>query len=185
MNDDNTVLDLFLELQRLDRVPRLGYSLRGIADPESVSEHSFHLVFMVWALAHDEPAVDTLRAIELALVHDLAETRTGDLPKTVAHHLPAGAKAAMEHGVATELLAPLGTAALERFDEYQARTTTEAQFVKACDELHVRIKALLYTNAGARGLDDFWNGFENFVAELPFVCLRRLGERLAAERPSG
>ena len=38
-----SLLDLLLELQTLDRVPRSGYFLRGISDCESVSEHTFHL----------------------------------------------------------------------------------------------------------------------------------------------
>lgn len=184
MSATTSILELLLELQRLDRVPRIGYSLRGVAEPESVSEHCFHLAFMVWALAADEPAVDTLRAVELALVHDLAEVRTGDLPRSVSHRLPKGAKKDLEHAVAAELLAPLDEG-LARLAEYQAGESAEARFVKACDELQVRIKALDYSRCGAQGLCDFWDGFEDAADALPFRGLRRLARALAARRPEG
>lgn len=184
MSDDLPILDLLVELQSLDRVPRMGYALRGVADPESVSEHSFHLAFMVWALAADEPEVETLRAVELALLHDLAEVRTGDLPRTVSHHLADGAKKSLERAVAADLLTPLGAPALARVDEYQAAASPEARFVKACDELQVRIKALAYAGAGARGLADFWDDWSRFAAALPFAALRRLAEAIAARRPA-
>lgn len=190
MREESDILELLIELQALDRVPRVGYALRGIASPESVSEHCFHLAFMVWALAREEPAVDTLRAVELALVHDLAEVRTGDLPRTVAHHLPEGAKSTMERAVAAELLAALdsrsdGPSALDLFDEYQAKSTPEARFVKACDELQVRIKALTYARAGARGLGEFWDDFDTWADALPFSGLRRLAQTLSHRRPDG
>ena len=60
-----SLLDLLLELQTLDRVPRSGYFLRGISDCESVSEHTFHLAILVWFLAGEEPAVDRARAASL------------------------------------------------------------------------------------------------------------------------
>src|SRR3954469_20504794 len=96
MRANDTLLDLCLELQALDRVPRSGYVLRGVAQPESVTEHSWHVLFLVWTLGARIPEIDLPRAIEIALVHDLAELRVGDLPRTASHYFPAGAKKAAE-----------------------------------------------------------------------------------------
>ena len=142
------LLDLLRELQTLDRVPRSGYSLRGVADPESVSEHTFHVTFLAWALADRERDLDRNRVLELALVHDLAEVRTGDLPRPAAAYLPEGAKATAEGAVARELLAPLDPSASELFDEYLSKGSREARFVSACDKLQLLIKASIY-EAGA------------------------------------
>ncbi len=152
---ERTRLDLLFELQVLDRVPRTGYALNGIAEPESVAEHTFHLVFLVWTLAKDEPTVDRARAVELALIHDLPEVRTGDLPRPVARHLPAGAKETAERAVAAALFEPLDDEANERLAEYQAGSTTEARFVRACDKLQVLLKVAVYERWGHRGLDEF------------------------------
>jgi putative hydrolase of HD superfamily len=182
MSGERVLLDLLLELQTLDRVPRSGYALRGIAAPESVSEHTFHLIFLVWALAAEEPEIDRSRAVELALVHDLVEVRTGDLPRTAAHAFPAGAKAHAEAVIGADLLAPLGDRGVALLAEYQAKETPEACFVSACDKLQVRIKAAVYENWGARGLDDFWDDFATKAEQMPFASLRRLARSLLAKR---
>lgn len=162
MRRNRTLLELFSELQALDRVPRSGYSLRGVADPESVSEHSFHVAFLAWALAAEEPALDRLRVIELALVHDLAEARTGDLPRTAAGYFPAGAKAQAELAAARDLLAPVGERAAELFAEYQAGATPEARFVSVCDKLQLLIKAAAYRRWGAGGMGEFFQRLDRF-----------------------
>ncbi|MEM7354956.1 MAG: HD domain-containing protein [Acidobacteriota bacterium] len=163
MRRNQSLLDTLLELQVLDRVPRSGYFLRGINDAESVSEHSFHIVFLVWALAAEEPAVDRLRAMELALVHDLAEVRTGDLPRTAAGYLPPGAKASAELAAADDLLAPLGEQAVARVAEYQAGETAEARFVSTCDKLQLLIKATVYEGWGAKAMGEFWDNLASFT----------------------
>ena len=173
-------LDLFLELQALDRVPRMGYVLRGVAEPESVSEHAFHVVFLVWSLGREVPQLDLLRAVELALIHDLAEVRFGDLPRPAGRYLPAGAKDAAELAAMRDLAAPLGEAPSELLIEYQARRSLEARFVGVCDKLQILIKASVYESwgQGAVGeflghLDDFDTGGFEPVAELVDELRRR------------
>jgi 5'-deoxynucleotidase YfbR-like HD superfamily hydrolase len=80
MERNDSLIEMLLEVQQLDRVPRLGFSLRGVPNPESVTEHSWHLAFLVWSLAPKIPGLDAAKALEIALIHDLAELRLGDLP---------------------------------------------------------------------------------------------------------
>ena len=184
MRRNHSLLDLLSELQALDRVPRAGYSLRGVAEPESVSEHAFHTVFLVWSLAAEEPNLDRLRAVEVAMVHDLAEVRTGDLPRSSARYLPAGAKATAETAAARDLLAPLGDRAIELLAEYQAGETPEARFVAACDKLQLLIKASVYERWGCRGLGEFWVNLEGF-GDGGFASIGRMLEELRSQRASG
>ncbi len=183
MRRNQSLLDLFFELQALDRVPRAGYSLRGVAEPESVSEHAFHTAFLAWALAAEEPELDRARVVELALVHDLAEVRTGDLPRTAARYLPDGAKAAAERVAAGDLLAPLGEDAARCLAEYQAGETGEARFVATCDKLQLLIKAAVYESWGARGLGEFWTNLEGLTGG-GFASIERVLEELKARRGS-
>ena len=161
LHRNHSLLDTLLELQTLDRVPRTGFALRGISDPESVSEHAFHITFLAWTLAAREPDLDRARVVELALVHDLAEVRTGDLPRTAAHYLPAGAKAQAESAAARDLLAPIGGGIEKLVAEYQASETREARFVSLCDKLQLLLKASVYETWGAGNLDDFWSNLKN------------------------
>ncbi len=188
MQPNESLLDALLELQGLDRLPRTGYALRGVDDPESISEHGFHLAVLIWALAPAVPGVDLGRALELALIHDLPEVRIGDLPRTAGRYLPPGAKAAAESAALAELLAPLGDRAPELLAEFEAGETREALLVRACDKLQLMIKVFAYERWGAAGLGEFWANEINFpesglapVDEL-LADLRRRRAAWAARR---
>lgn len=162
MKRNDTLLELLLELQTLDRVPRMGFVLRGVAEPESVAEHGWHVAFLVWALGDCLPGLDLARALELALVHDLAEVRTGDIPWVAARYYAEGAKEAAERGVFEEVLGPLAGRAGELLSEYRAAESPEARLVKACDKLQLILKVAAYERWGARGLGEFWENPANF-----------------------
>ena len=186
-----TLLDLFLELQTLDRVPRSGYFLRGISDCESIAEHSFHLATMVWLLADREPGLDRTKALELALVHDLAELRIGDLPRTAVDYFAPGAKHDAERKAAADILAPADPRARELYAEYETKASSEARFVRACDRLQLMLKASVYERWGHGGLAEFWANPANFptsefasVAEL-FDRLREWRERRGMDSSGG
>ena len=177
MRRNETLLELLLELQTLDRVPRMGYVLRGVPDPESITEHSWHVGFLVWALAAEIPEVDAARAMEIALVHDLAEVRTGDLPRVAKRYFAEGTKDRAEESVVEELTGPLSERAGELLAEYRAAETAEARLVKACDKLQLMLKVLVYERWGARGLAEFWDNPENFP-DVGFEPVRELFEGL-------
>ncbi len=74
-----TSLDTLLTLYRLKDEPRTGWQIRGIVEPESVAGHS-------WATAllyAEDAGVDRDHAVAMALVHDLAESVTGDVATRV------------------------------------------------------------------------------------------------------
>lgn len=164
MRSNESLLDLLLELQVLDRIPRSGFVLRGVAEPESVTEHSWHVLFMVWTLGGRVPDLDVARAMEIALVHDLAELRVGDLPRTAGRYFPAGAKRAAETAAMAEVLAPLPERARQLYAEYQEGATPESRLVKACDKLQLMLKVAVYESWGTGALSEFWDNPDNFPA---------------------
>ena len=189
MQPNSSLLDSLLELQALDRIPRTGYALRGVSNPESISEHGFHLCLLIWALAPGVPELDLGRALELALVHDLAEIRIGDLPRTAGRYLPAGAKATAESAALAELLAPLGERGPDLFAEFENGETREARLVQACDKLQLMLKVFVYERWGATGLNEFWENTINVPAsgfapvdELLQEIRQRRAAWLAAQR---
>ena len=182
MGPNTTLLDLLLEAQALDRVQRAGYALRGVADPESVAEHSYQVALAVWLLAPLCPGLDGGRAVAIALLHDLAEVRTGDLPRTAARYLPPGAKATAERAAFAELAAPAGERAETLFTEYLDAATPEARFVRACDKLQLMVKVLAYERAGQGALAEFWVNEANFPDSLEFPLLAELVGELRTKR---
>ena len=181
MRPNETLLDLALEIQLLDRIPRAGYVLRGVDHPESVTEHSWHVLFLVWALGARLPEVDTGKAVEIALVHDLAELRIGDLPRTSARYFPEGAKKAAESAAMEEILAPLPERARELYAEYLEGTTPEARLVKACDKLQLMLKVTVYERWGTGALAEFWENPDNFP-DGGFDVVKELFEELRRRR---
>lgn len=164
MRPVDSVLDLLLECQRLDRVPRFGFLQRGIADPESVAEHSWQVAMLVWTLGAQVDGLDRSHALELALIHDLAELRIGDLPQSAGRYLGSGTKHAAERRALQDLLAPLPETRRRLAEEYQDGATREARFVKACDGLQLLLKVHAYEVAGHAGLEEFWpepSGFDD------------------------
>lgn len=182
MRENTTLLDALLELQALDRMPRIGYSMRGIVEPESISEHSFQLCMLVWALADQVPGLDRGRALELALMHDVAEVRTGDIPRTASDYLPRRVKHEAERQVVRDLLAPVGERAIELLVEYQTGESAEARFVSACDKLQLLLKSWTYERWGAGdALEELWQNLEDFP-DGGFDAVRELFEELRRRR---
>jgi putative hydrolase of HD superfamily len=181
MKANPTLLDLLLEVQTLDRIPRSGYVLRGVADPESVTEHTCHVLLLVWTLGPRIEGIDVHRAMEIALVHDLAELRIGDLPRTSSHYFPEGAKKEAEAAAMADVLAPVAGRALPLYEEYQRGTTPEARLVKACDKLQLMLKVAVYERWGTGALAEFWDNPDNFP-DGGFPAVRELFEALRERR---
>jgi putative hydrolase of HD superfamily len=175
------LLTTLLDLLALDDLPRTGWVLRGVSRPESIAGHVLGTCHVVLALGpRVEPALDTDRALAMAVLHDAPEALTGDLPRAAAALLPKGAKEQMEEGAARRLLAALPPACLERFFEYRAGATREARFVRVCDRLQLGVRLAAYHRLGVRGLEDFTAGIEalDCTEFAPAEALRR--EILAA-----
>ena len=170
-----------LDLLALERLPRTGWLVAGVSQPESVAAHSLGVACCVLGLApRTEPALDVDRAVTLALVHDAPEALLTDLPKRAAELLPAGAKQVAEARAAQELLGPLSDLALRRSEEYRAAETREARFVRLCDKLHLGVRLVGYLRTGVRGLMEFRAGIEELDCSEFAACEELRGEILKA-----
>jgi len=167
------IIELLTELMRLKAVPRMGWLLRGVRDVESVAAHSFGVAFIAMLLGDRARMrgrqVDGERLLRLALLHDLTEARTGDLPSTIKSYFdPDVLKAADESAAAAmlEALSPLGQQYLELWREYEHRASLEARLVKAADKLDLLLQAREYERGGARSMQEFWENAEADFSQL-------------------
>lgn len=179
MRPNIDLLALLTELQALDRLPRTGYAMRGVAQPESLAEHGFHVALLAWALSLDEPGLDRLKVLELALVHDLAEVRMGDLPAPSGRYLAREHKVAGELAAAIELFAPLGDRASDLLAEYQTAGTVEARFVVACDKLQLLLKSTTYLRWGYPAVAEIVDALTPFP-DGGFESIRTLAGQILA-----
>ncbi len=137
------------EVLALKALPRAGWLRLGVGDVESVAAHSWGVAWLVMALC--PPDVDRGRALAIAVLHDLAEARVGDI--TPHDGVPKAEKARREAEAYRDLVAPLPHAA-ELWDlwrEYEDASTPEGRFVKACDKLDMALQARVY--AGEQDID--------------------------------
>src|ERR671927_1935915 len=103
------MLSVLLELQRLQRLDRTGWVLRGLPPgAESVAAPSYGVAVTAMLLADECAArgvgVDVGRVVRIALLHDLQETRTGDMPRPVADYYGREARRAAERAAFDEVV---------------------------------------------------------------------------------
>ena len=101
-------------------------------------------------LLADAAGLDTERVIRMALVHDLAESLTGDMvPGSTAKE----SKRALEDGAMREILQDVPGEQrllyLRMWNEYQRNETQEAQFLHQVDKLEMALQADRYLQDGA------------------------------------
>ncbi len=72
------LVDFFSEAGKLKEMPRRGWVINDIKNPETVAEHIFRTALMAWILGRKKKGLDTERIIKMALVHDLCEIYAGD-----------------------------------------------------------------------------------------------------------
>ena len=73
------IIKFFSEVGKLKGMPRRGWVIRDIKNPESIAEHTFRVAIMAWVLADKKGSKFNLeKIIKMALVHDLCEVYAGD-----------------------------------------------------------------------------------------------------------
>jgi putative hydrolases of HD superfamily len=182
--DAKAIVELLTRLHALDRVPRSGYLLRGVAEPESVAAHSHAVALLVELVASAHPGLfDTAKAVTMALVHDAQEVVTMDIP------MPAGdaefrrARSRAEASIFRSLFGGLPARYAELFEEYERGESPEARLVRGLDRVQMMIKVLCYEREGRGRLEDFWEKGRTFAdyglepVRLLFAEIARLAGR--------
>jgi putative hydrolase of HD superfamily len=182
------LLALLFYGNRLKRMPRTGWVQRGVVDAEDVAAHTYGVAWITLLLAESvAPPPDRGRALEIALVHDLPEALTGDIPPSVWRLLPAGSKPAVEGQALAALLGdlPFAPRLAALWQEYRDAESPEARLVHDADRLDLFVQALTYERqAGNRQLAEFWDWKVSFYYPES-LALYELLARLRAEEGSG
>lgn len=163
---------------RLKSVPRIGWLLRGVRDVESVASHAYGVAVIAMWLADRSNRrgvqVDVERVLRMALMHDLTETRTGDLPSTIKKYFGKKNVKDADHRIAEEVFSGLGDIGKDYFElwqEYERRDCLESKIVKAADKLDLLLQSLEYEKGGANSLEEFWENSEEDIEKLGLTDL--------------
>lgn len=181
------VLDSLLEWFNLKDELRTGWLLRNIDSPESVAAHTWGTATLCLLYAEQED-VDRQKAVTMALIHDLGEARTGDIATRAEdgrQTIPTSEKEAAERSAITDLVKPFeDRELLSLWEEYEARDTPTAKFVKDMDLADNCLQALKYERQNRYDeaeANDHFSKFENldeFFATAAPRFQTELGEDL-------
>ena len=177
----------------LKQLPRAGWLFAGVPSPESIADHTAATALLALMLAEAinvdpaaaglEHALDTGRVARLALVHDLAESVTTDLPHRSVELLGEAVKQSAEEQAIAQVFAdlPSGDGYRALWAEYAARSSPEARVVKDADRLEMMQQALAYERAGNRGLGEFWQEYRWFYSASARLYAALCEERAALQ----
>lgn len=131
---------------------------------ENDAMHIFKLSFLVMMITpYLKTPVDYTKMLEMALVHDIAESKTGDY--TAANQIAnpnlkkeKQQKEAIAIKEIKKLLpSPLDKKIYQLYQEYEKRETIEAKIVSALDKLEANLQANQYKDGDVR----YWKSCEN------------------------
>jgi putative hydrolases of HD superfamily len=135
------------EMGHLKNLPRAGWLLLGVPQPESVAEHSFRVGVTGIVLAAIEGA-DVGRTAALALMHDAHETRIGDVPSVGRAYVTTAVPEAVTAHQSAAMPADAAKAIQDLTAEYEANETLEAQLAHDADKLETLLQAAEYQGQG-------------------------------------
>lgn len=138
--------EFFDSIIDLKEIPRQGWIEHlGITNPESVADHSFSMTMMTMVLS-DFENLDTEKVVRIALLHDLAEAKIGDVtPKMMSKTK----KSKLEQKAITTILDSLPKKTSNKYKklwkEYQRNSSKESRLVHDVDKLEMAFQAFRYS----------------------------------------
>ena len=111
---------------------------------ESVAEHSWRMALMAYFLREQFPAADLTRVLLMALLHDMGEVFTGDIPTFEKTDADRAREHALRNQWIDALPSPYAAEVRDLFAEMDACETEEARLAKALD----RMEAVITHNEG-------------------------------------
>ncbi len=158
----------------LRRTPRSGLQFLG-SGRESVAEHVFEVMIVAYTLVHmarrDGLEIDENRVLKLCLVHDLPESRTGDLNYVNKKYLKVDEEKAM-----ADMCGPLffGDELAGLLREFEKRESPEACLAADADQLALMVLLREESDLGNRQAD-------KWLAVASQRLLTEYGRQLALE----
>jgi len=141
------IANLLFEARILKDVIRSGYAFLG-SGKESIAEHSFMTAFICFAMARMDPDINSEKLVNMALVHDIAEARTGDF-----NYVEKKYSTIDEAGAISHLIKHLsfGNDIKNLIDEFNSGETKEAKLVNDADQISFILELKKMSDCGAKG----------------------------------
>lgn len=123
-------------------------------DVANNSEHMLRVAWIAWLLSEYENIGDKEKILKMALIHDLTESRTGDVDYLSRQYVKRNEARAIKD-IAKNTVFEKELLAL--WNEYEKRITPESKIVKDADNLDVELE-LIEQEAQGHSIGILWNG---------------------------
>jgi len=159
-NDLKPDIDFLFEMGSIRFIPRMWQRFLN-DDFANLAEHHFRVFWIAMVIAAHEKSVDTGKLAKLVLVHDIAESRTGDVDYLARQYVTRDEELAIK-----DMLAGTGLEKefLELWDEYEKRETIEAKIAKDADNLDIDFELAEQASKGSSHQAN-WKNNRLFVAQ--------------------
>lgn len=160
-------VDFFQTVGKLKTIKRTGWINHKVPDPESVADHSFRTAIMAMVLA-PRLGVNVEKSIKMALIHDVGESKIGDVVIMEGkQYLPnASEKLEMEAKAFKQIFSLIdGDEYVSLFNEFEEEKTKEARLIKSLDKLEMALQAYEYEKQTNIDLQDFFESADVLVKE--------------------
>ncbi len=169
------------EMGQLKRVKRSGWWMAGIADPESVAEHSFRTAVLGYILASLEGA-DPQKTATMCLFHDTQEARTNDLHKLAQRYINLDESETLAFAEQAERLPEsIANALHSLMRDFEDQQSPEARIARDADRLECLVQAREYQAQGYADVQDWIDGCR---ASLKTEAARSLADECLQVEPS-
>lgn len=136
--DAKTYLEILHVAERLKDTPR--HCTTSNRRTESVAEHSWRVSLMALLLRHEFPEADIDRVIAMAVVHDLGECFTGDIPTFVKTQNDRDRESELFCDWVQSMPPKISADLVSLYSEMEAQQTLESKLCKALDKLEALIQ---------------------------------------------
>ena len=142
-------IKFFQTAANLKKIKRQGWiSKISVKGPESVADHTF-LMAIIGMVISDYQNYDTLKILKMILLHDLAESKIGDI---MPEQISKSEKYEIENKAFAEILSQLPdslkSSYLKIWNEFQENNSEEAKIVHQIDKLEMALQAKIYQSDG-------------------------------------
>jgi putative hydrolase of HD superfamily len=161
-------LDFFNIAANLKTIPRQGWIDKIlIKNPESVADHTYSMA-VIGMILSDSNKHNTEKILKMVLLHDLAESITGDF---TPNQKSKKEKTILENKTIKNILGNLPEILqkqyLDLWNEYQKNDSKEANLVHQIDKLEMVIQAKIYSkqNNSIQKLQSFFDSAQKEITD--------------------
>lgn len=143
------LLEFFDASINLKKILRQGWVEKvALKNPESVADHSYSMAIISMTLS-DLRGYDSEKILKMTLLHDLAESKTGDfLPEQINKEDKKILENNAFDSIVSNLPNTIKSQYLKIWKEYQDNSSQEAIFVHQIDKLEMALQAKKYQQQG-------------------------------------